>query len=177
LRPWAIRYWLLYHEQPYNEIDRKSARQRAMQPNRPGRILALDYGRSRIGLAVSDELGLTAQGLETLERKNIREDLARLAALAQDRAVSLILMGDPMRLSGQAGSHAEEVRRFGRRLEQRTGIPVCFWDERLTTVEANRLLRQAGADRSKRRQAVDRISAVLLLQSYLDWRAGQVGQP
>jgi len=132
-----------------------------MQRNPSGRILALDYGRSRIGLAVSDELGLTAQGLETLERKNMREDL----------------MGDPIRLSGQAGSHAEEVRRFGRRLEQRTGLPVCFWDERLTTVEANRLLRTAGADRSKRRQVVDRISAVILLQSYLDWCAGQAGQP
>lgn len=141
-----------------------------MQGRREGRVLALDYGKRRIGLAISDELGLTAQGLETLERTNIREDLTRLAALAQEKSVRLILMGDPIRLSGAAGTHAEEVRRFARRLEQRTGLPVRFWDERLTTVEANRLLREAGAGWRERRQAVDRLSAVLLLESYLDWR-------
>jgi len=147
-----------------------------MQGSGEGRVLALDYGTRRIGLAISDELGLTAQGLETLERTNIREDVARLAAIVQQKSVGLILMGDPMRLSGQAGSQAEEVRRFARRLEQRTGLPVRFWDERLTTVEANRLLREAGAGWRRRRQAVDRLSAVILLASYLDWRAWGAGE-
>ncbi len=147
-----------------------------MKASPEGRILALDYGTRRIGLAISDELGLTAQGLETLERTNIREDLARLAALVRDKSVRLILMGDPVRLSGRAGSHAEQVRRFARRLERRTGLPVRFWDERLTTVEANRLLREAGVGARERRQAVDRLSAVLLLESYLDRREWEVGE-
>lgn len=148
----------------------------AMKASPEGRILALDYGTRRIGLAISDELGLTAQGLETLERTNIREDLARLAALVREKSVRLILMGDPVRLSGRAGSHAEEVRRFAQQLERRTGLPVRFWDERLTTVQANRLLREAGVGSGERRQAVDRLSAVLLLESYLDRREWEVGE-
>lgn len=138
---------------------------------RPKRVLALDFGKRRIGLAVSDELGLTAQGLETLERTNMREDMARLAALATEQSVSLILMGDPIHLSGRAGVQSEKAREFGRRLGERTGLPVRFWDERLTTVEADRVLRESGAGWRKRRQAVDRLSAVILLESYLDWCA------
>src|SRR5690348_4317903 len=135
-----------------------------------GRILALDLGKRRIGLALSDELGITAQGLETLERTNIREDLARLTQLAAEKNVSLILMGNPLHMSGRAGRQAEYVRDFSQRLKAATGIPVEFWDERLTTVQANRVLRESGISIEKRAQAVDRLAAVILLGSYLDSR-------
>lgn len=136
----------------------------------PGRVLALDLGKRRIGLALSDELGITAQGLETLQRTNIREDLARLAQLAHDRQVSLILMGNPLHMSGQAGRQAEYAREFADRLHAATGIPVEFRDERLTTVEAQRVLRESGISIQKRARAVDRLAAVILLESYLDSR-------
>ena len=135
-----------------------------------GRVLALDLGKRRIGLAVSDELGITAQGLETLERTTIREDLARLAQLIVDRQVSLILMGDPLHMSGDKSRQGEYTREFADRLKAATGLPVVFWDERLTTVEAERVLRESGISIQKRGKAVDRLAAVILLESYLDSR-------
>src|SRR6266850_6847963 len=132
------------------------------------RILALDYGKRRIGLAVSDELGVTAQGLPTLLRKNTRTDLAALARLVQERSVERILMGDPLHMSGDAGVQAEAARQFGEQLARYTGKPVQMWDERLTTVEASRVLRDSGISIEKRARAVDQLSAVILLQSYLD---------
>lgn len=142
-----------------------------------GRVLAVDFGQRRIGLAVSDELGLTAQGLETLERTNIREDVARLARIAADKAVSLVLLGDPIHMSGRPGAQSQRVREFARRLERQTGLPVRFWDERLTTVQANRLLRESGVGLRERRRAVDRLSAVILLESYLEWCAQNEPEP
>jgi putative Holliday junction resolvase len=133
-----------------------------------GRILALDLGKRRIGLAVSDELGITAQGMETLHRTNIREDLAALAKLAIDRNVSLILMGHPLHMSGDESRQAQYTRDFAKRLEAVTGLPTKFWDERLTSVEAERVLRQSGISIEKRARAVDRLAAVILLESYLD---------
>jgi putative Holliday junction resolvase len=133
-------------------------------------VLALDLGKRRIGLALSDEMGITAQGLETLQRTNIREDLARLAELATERNVSTILIGNPLHMSGQEGRQAEHARQFGERLKAATGLPVEFWDERLTTVEAQRVLRQSGISIEKRAKAVDRLAAVILLESYLDSR-------
>jgi putative Holliday junction resolvase len=133
-----------------------------------GRILALDFGKKRIGLALSDELGITAQGLETLQRTNTREDLDALATLAQDRNVTLFLFGDPMHMSGDASRQGRHVREFAERLGKRTGIAVQFWDERLTSVEANRVLRESGISIEKRARAVDRLAAVILLESYLD---------
>ena len=135
-----------------------------------GRVLALDLGKRRIGLALSDELGITAQGLETLERSNIREDLARLAQLASDKNVTLILMGNPLHMSGREGRQTEYTRDFAERLHAATGLPVEFRDERLTTVEAERVLRQSGISIQKRAKAVDRLAAVILLESYLDSR-------
>jgi putative Holliday junction resolvase len=132
------------------------------------RVLALDLGKKRIGLALSDELGLTAQGLETLQRTNIREDLARLAQLAAEKNVSLILMGNPLHMSGREGRQTEYARDFGERLGAASGIPVKFWDERLTTVAAQRVLRESGISIEKRAKAVDRLAAVILLESYLD---------
>lgn len=137
-----------------------------------GRILALDLGKSRIGLAISDELGITAQGIETLERTRLREDLNRLAELAAERGVTLFLLGNPLHMSGREGRQVEFAREFGERLSRHTGLPVRFWDERLTTVEAGRVLRESGVSSRKRAKAVDRLSAVLLLESYLDSLGG-----
>jgi putative Holliday junction resolvase len=133
-----------------------------------GRILALDLGKRRIGLAVSDELGWTAQGLETLQRTTVREDIAALAELAREKAVTLFLIGNPVHLSGREGRQSEMVKEFAGRLSRHTGTPVKFWDERLTTVEAQRVLRESGIGIEKRARAVDRLAAVILLESYLD---------
>ena len=134
------------------------------------RVLALDLGKKRIGLALSDELGVTAQGLETLARTNIREDLARISQLASQKGVSLILIGNPLHMSGREGRQAGYARDFGDRLHAVSGIPVELWDERLTTVAAQRVLRESGISIEKRARAVDRLAAVILLESYLDSR-------
>ncbi len=130
--------------------------------------MALDLGKRRIGLALSDQLGITAQGLETLQRTNIRSDLAQLARIISEYNVARILIGNPLHMSGQEGRQAEHARDFGARLQAATGLPVEFWDERLTTVEAQRVLRQSGISIEKRAKAVDRLAAVILLESYLD---------
>ena len=135
-----------------------------------GRILALDLGRKRIGLAISDELGITAQGLPTLERTNLRQDLAQLARLIAERGVSLILLGNPLHMSGREGRQSEWVRQFADKLISRTSCRVQLWDERLTSVQAGRVLRESGISIQKRARAVDRLSAVLLLGSFLDSR-------
>ncbi len=111
---------------------------------------------------------ITAQGLPNLERKNKRADLAALAELARQREAGLFLIGNPMHMSGKEGRQSEWVREFAAALESYTGLPVRFWDERLTSVEAGRVLRSSGIGIEKRAAAVDRLSAVILLQSYLD---------
>ncbi len=133
-----------------------------------GRILALDLGKRRIGLAISDELGITAQGLDTLQRTNMRQDLAHLTNLITEKNAGLILMGNPIHMSGREGRQAEYTRDFADRLQEKTGLPVVYWDERLTSVEAGRVLRDSGISIEKRARAVDRLSAVILLASYLD---------
>lgn len=132
------------------------------------RILALDLGKKRIGLAVSDPLGLTAQGLPNLERKNKRTDLAELERIAHEREVGMILLGNPIHMRGSEGRQSGWVREFAEAVEKRLGIPVKLWDERLTSVQAGRVLRESGISIEKRAAAVDRLSAVILLQSYLD---------
>jgi len=149
----------------------------APEPRLAGRVLALDVGRRRIGLAVSDELGLTAQGLETLERANCRADLEALARLAARWNVALLVVGHPVKLSGEEGRQAEWVRQFAERLAAYTRLPVELWDERLTTVEAERVLKQSGISITKRARARDRLAAVLLLQSYLDHQACRAATP
>lgn len=142
------------------------------------RILALDLGRKRIGLALSDPLGITAQGLPNLQRKNMRADLEALADLAADNRVKLFLLGNPLNMRGDAGPQSHWVQEFATALAARTGLPVKLWDERLTTVEAARVLRQSGMGIEKRAGAVDRLSAVILLQSYLDSLAyAPAGEP
>ena len=130
--------------------------------------MALDLGKRRIGLAVSDTLGITAQGLPNLERTNKRSDLAALARIAREREAGLILMGNPINMRGSEGRQSGWVREFAAALERETHLPIQFWDERLTTVEASRVLRSSGISIAKRAAAVDRLSAVILLQSYLD---------
>jgi putative Holliday junction resolvase len=134
-----------------------------------GRILALDVGKKRIGLAISDELGITAQGIETLQRTRVREDLQNLKQIADRLSVKTLLIGKPLHMSGDESRQSEYTREFAARLYQHLGIPVVFWDERLTSAEAERMLRSAGASLEQRKRAVDRMSAVLLLESYLGY--------
>lgn len=137
----------------------------------PGRILAIDYGSRRMGLAVSDPLGITAQGLETLERRNKRSDFARLEKLLREYRVREIVLGNPLRMSGEAGPQAQRVAEFAEELRRRFQLPVQLWDERLTSAEANRILREADLSIQKRAQAVDRMAATLILQSFLQARS------
>jgi putative holliday junction resolvase len=141
-----------------------------LTPNPPdlSRILALDLGKRRIGVAISDPLRITAQGLPNLVRTRIRDDLDALDQLVKEREVGLILLGNPMNMKGTEGRQSVWVREFAIAAEKRTGVPVKLWDERLTSVEAGRVLRSSGISIEKRAAAVDRLSAMILLQSYLD---------
>ncbi len=132
------------------------------------RILALDLGKRRIGLAISDPLRITAQGLPNLVRTRIRDDLDQLEQMVREREVGLVLLGNPINMKGTEGRQSVWVREFAIAMEKRTGVPVKLWDERLTSVEAGRVLRSSGISIEKRAAAVDRLSAVILLQSYLD---------
>ena len=138
--------------------------------NFSGRILAIDYGTRRMGLAVSDPLGITAQGLETLERKNKRADFGRLERTIREYQVREIVLGNPLRMSGEESTLSQKVAEFAEELRQRFQLPVHLWDERLTSAEANRLLREAELSIKKRAQAVDRMAAVLILQSFMQAR-------
>lgn len=139
----------------------------------PGRILALDVGAKRIGLAVSDPMGITAQGLETLQRKNKRADLERLQALIEKYGVTEIVVGYPLHMSGSPGSQSLKVAEFAEELRRRFPVPVHLWDERLTSAEANRLLRETEMSIRRRGQVVDRMAATLILQAFLDYKAAK----
>jgi putative Holliday junction resolvase len=132
------------------------------------RILALDLGKKRIGLAISDELGITAQGLDTLERTGKRADLAALTRLVREKDVGLVIVGNPKNMSGQEGAQSRWAQEFAGALALHAGVEVKLWDERLTTVEAGRVLRESGISIAKRARAIDRLAAVILLRSYLD---------
>ena len=138
------------------------------------RILGLDVGSKTIGVAITDPLGITAQGLETLRRKNKRLDFEQLARLVRSYEVSEIVVGYPLRLSGVEGRQSEQMQLFAEELRKKFGLPVHLWDERLTSREANRILREAELSIKKRREAVDRLAAVLILQSWMQAR-GAVG--
>jgi len=142
-------------------------------PSPAHRALGLDLGTRRIGIAVSDPLGITAQGLETLQRKNKRHDFAHLGRVVRDYNVQEIVVGLPLRMSGAEGTQAEKARAFADDLRKHFNLPVHLWDERLTSAEANRLLREADLSIEKRGKAVDRMAAVLILQGWLDNRKMQ----
>lgn len=144
--------------------------------NAIGRILALDLGRKRIGLALSDELGFTAQGLDTLEREGRRDDIEVLRRITVEKNVRLILVGDPLHMSGQQSRQGDYTREFAKELEYKTGLPIRFWDERWTSREAERTLRGSGIAHGERKPAIDKLSAVILLQSYLDSAEAQTGE-
>ena len=132
------------------------------------RILAIDFGTRRMGLAVSDVLGITAQGLPTLERRRLSADLEQLRSLVEEYSVERVLVGNPIGHSGAETAMSQRVAEFAEKLRRRLPCPVELRDERLTSVEANRTLREAGLSIRKRQRAADRVAAVLLLQSYLD---------
>ena len=135
------------------------------------RILGLDYGSKTVGVAVSDPLGLTAQGVETIWRKQenkLRQTLARIEELISEYQVERIVLGYPKNMNNTIGERAEKSLEFQQMLERRTGLPVIMWDERLTTVEANRTLMEASVRRENRKQYMDKLAAVLILQGYLD---------
>ena len=132
--------------------------------------MALDVGKKRIGLAVSDPLGITAQGLPTFERVRIRDDLKKLAELIKEREVTLLLVGEPLHMSGDESRQSAYTREFAERLRTETGLEIVYWDERLTSVEAERVLREANTPLHRKKKAVDRLAAVLLLESYLETR-------
>jgi len=139
----------------------------------PGRILGLDVGTKRIGLAVSDPLGVTAQGLETLQRQNKRLDFEQLAKVIRDYDVRQIVVGNPLRMSGESGPQADRMALFAEELRRRFQLPVHLWDERLTSVQANRLLQETELSIQRRAQAVDRMAAVLILQSWMEARGSR----
>ena len=132
------------------------------------RVLGLDIGSKRIGIAVSDELGLTAQGVETLVRKDPDSDLERIAGLVGRYSVEEIVVGVPYNMDGSEGPQARTVRQMIGQISARVGVPVQEWDERLSTVAAERVLLEADMSRSKRRKVVDKVAAVIILQGYLD---------
>jgi putative Holliday junction resolvase len=138
-----------------------------------GRVLALDVGKKRIGLAVSDELGYTAQGIETMVRTRVRDDLAALERIAAQWNVHTLLVGKPLHMSGAESRQSEYTREFAERLSKHLDLPLVYWDERLTSKEAERLMREGGANVTQSRQAVDRMSAVLILESYLGFLENQ----
>jgi putative Holliday junction resolvase len=132
------------------------------------RAVGLDLGTRTIGLAVSDELGLTAQGLETLERKSLKKDLAALVKLAKDYQADRFILGLPLNMDGTEGPRAAATRKFGDALAEASQLSVLYQDERLTTVAAQRVLLEGNVSRQKRRAVVDQIAATLILQSWLD---------
>lgn len=140
-----------------------------MKSSVPARYLGLDVGSRRIGVAVSDELGLTAQPVLTLERRNNRrDDLRSLARLCRRFAVAGIVVGNPLHLSGESSPRAAKTQAFAAELGELTGLPIHFCDERLTTREAHEILYKAGHARQKHRKVVDQVAATLILQSFLD---------
>ena len=136
-----------------------------------GRAMGLDVGSRRIGVAVSDPLGITAQGLDTLQRTTKRRDFEHLQRVIQEYDVREIVVGLPLRMSGAEGIQSDKMQVFAEELRKRFRLPVHLWDERLTSVEANRLLREAELSIEKRGKAVDRMAAILILQGWMENRA------
>ncbi|NIM99151.1 MAG: Holliday junction resolvase RuvX [candidate division Zixibacteria bacterium] len=131
------------------------------------RILAIDFGERRIGLAVSDPLRITAQGLPTIDAKKTKDLFSHIQEIIKDKKVTKIVVGMPKNMDGSIGSEGEQVQKFIQKLAQKTGVEVTSWDERLTSVQSQKSMREMGI-KQKQKEAVDRISATLILQSYLD---------
>ena len=142
------------------------------------RIMGLDYGSKTVGVAVSDGLGLTAQGVETITRTDegkLRRTLARIEELSKEYQVTRIVLGYPKNMDNSAGERVKKTEEFTAMVEKRTGLPVVFWDERLSTVSAERVLIESGVRREHRKAVIDKIAAVFILQNYLDSGAAKEG--
>lgn len=140
------------------------------------RIMGLDFGSKTVGVAISDALLITAQGVEIIRRKEenkLRQTLARIEELIEEYQVEQIVLGQPRHMNGTEGVRVELTGEFKEKLERRTGLPVMLWDERLTTVAADKTMMEAGVRREKRKEYVDKIAATLILQGYLDYLANQ----
>ena len=140
------------------------------------RIMGLDFGSKTVGVAVSDALLLTAQGVEIIRRKEenkLRQTLARIEELIVEYEVEEIVLGLPKHMNGSEGVRVELTEEFKEKLERRTGLPVIFWDERLTTVSADRTMMEAGIRRENRKDYVDMLAATFILQGYLDRRSNE----
>lgn len=143
------------------------------------RIMGLDYGSKTVGVAVCDPLGITAQTVETITRKDenkLRQTLARIEALIEEYAIERIVLGYPKNMNNTIGERAKKTEELKGALERRTGLPVILWDERLTTVAAERVLIESGVRREHRKESVDQIAAAMILQGYLDSLSFGVGE-
>jgi len=136
----------------------------------PKRVLGLDVGPKTIGMAVSDPLGITAQGLKTIRRQNKRRDLAQLEEVIRYYNVAEIVVGLPLRMSGAEGIQAEKMQHFAEELRKRFQLPVHLWDERLSSAQANRVLRDSDMSIKRRGEVVDQLAAVLILQAWMERR-------
>ncbi|MFQ5865402.1 MAG: Holliday junction resolvase RuvX [bacterium] len=132
-----------------------------------GRILAIDFGLKRIGLAVSDPLGITAQGLPTIVYEKVPEALSKLKDIIVDYNIIRLVVGFPLNMKGESSAAAKKTKKFIDRLKDEISLPTIFWDERLTTVQAERIMKEMGKSSSRNKTKLDQISAVLILQSYL----------
>lgn len=132
------------------------------------RIMGLDVGDKTIGIAISDPLGFTAQGMETIRRTNLEEDIEKLKKIIMEKEVSKMVIGLPKNMNGTTGPQGQKVIEFASLLEDKTSIDIVLWDERLTTVAAERLLIDADVSRAKRKKVIDKIAATYILQGYLD---------
>ncbi|MBQ8638815.1 MAG: Holliday junction resolvase RuvX [Lachnospiraceae bacterium] len=142
------------------------------------RVLGLDYGSKTVGVALSDALGLTAQPFETIVRKDenkLRQTLARIETIIREQEVDRIVLGLPKNMNSTMGDRAEKTLEFQAMLERRTGLKVILWDERLTTVAAERVLQESGVRRENRKEYIDQIAASFILQGYLDSGAYNTG--
>jgi putative Holliday junction resolvase len=132
------------------------------------RLLGLDFGTKRIGVALSDEMGWTSQGLTTIERKGNQKDIEKIGRLVEEHGVEGIVLGLPLNMDGSEGKSAEAVRKFAALLEERLQVAVHLWDERLSSWEAEGILKEAEVKPKKRKQVVDKLAAALILKSYLE---------
>ena len=140
------------------------------------RIMGLDFGSKTVGVAISDPLFLTAQGIEIVRRKapgKLRQTLARINELKEEYEVGKIVLGFPKNMNNTEGERCEKTLEFKEMLERRTGLEVVLWDERLTTVEADRTMMQVGIRRENRKEYVDELAAIFILQGYLDYQSRQ----
>jgi putative holliday junction resolvase len=132
------------------------------------RTLGLDIGKRRIGLAVSDELGLVARPVDTVRSVSLNVDVAKITEIARELGVEMIVVGDPIHMSGDAGTMSKRAHQFGDALSEASGLPIAYCDERLTSVEAHRILHESGVSPKKARQQIDAVAAAVILQSYLN---------